>query len=242
MPVRRSPKKKSRKPKVVLAKNKVLVLCGLICAICVSAIAVSVAFNPQVAEKAKSVEVSKTEEKAKVAEKPKTAEKPKAAEAPKIAEKSKAVEKPALVEKPKSVEKTKAVEAPKIVEKNDVGSQKTVTKPVEKTGVTVPKKVNASSAGASQKNVQVASIVTPKQNEATVQNAVKNRFDLPPASNGATIVIVIDDAGRSAENTRKYAELPFPITIAVLPKLPQSCPSCKSRFRLRGRLRRPKSF
>ncbi len=228
MPARRSPKKKSRKPKVVLAKNKVLVFCGLICAICVSAIAVSVAFNPQIAEKAKAVEVSKTAEKAKVTEKPKTAEKPKAAEAPKIAEKSKNAEKPALVEKPKpvekpkSVEKTKTVEAPKIVEKNDVGSQKAVTKPVEKTGVTVPKKVNASSAGASQKNVQVASLVTPKQNEATVQNAVRNRFDLPPASNGATIVIVIDDAGRSAENTRKYAELPFPITIAVLPKLPQS--------------------
>ena len=49
-----------------------------------------------------------------------------------------------------------------------------------------------------------------------------SRFDIPPASNGATIVIIIDDAGRSAENTKKYTSLPFPITIAVLPKLPES--------------------
>lgn len=45
---------------------------------------------------------------------------------------------------------------------------------------------------------------------------------IPQAQKGATLVIVIDDAGRSAANTKKYAELPFPISIAVLPSQPQT--------------------
>ncbi len=45
---------------------------------------------------------------------------------------------------------------------------------------------------------------------------------IPPARNGATLVLVLDDAGRSAENVRRYTALPFPLTIAVLPRLPQS--------------------
>ncbi len=47
-------------------------------------------------------------------------------------------------------------------------------------------------------------------------------FAIPPARNGATLVLVLDDAGRSAENVRRYTALPFPLTIAVLPRLPQS--------------------
>lgn len=75
-----------------------------------------------------------------------------------------------------------------------------------------------------QKNdgAQIASVTTPKQQDNIQQNVPRNRFDIPPAANGATIVIVIDDAGRSVENTKRYASLPLPITIAVLPKLPQS--------------------
>ena len=64
----------------------------------------------------------------------------------------------------------------------------------------------------------------PKPAPAPVPAPAKaaSKFNFPPAKNGATIVIVIDDAGRSAENTKKYTDLPFPITIAVLPKLPQT--------------------
>ncbi|WP_191014764.1 divergent polysaccharide deacetylase family protein [Treponema zioleckii] len=87
---------------------------------------------------------------------------------------------------------------------------------------------NQKSAASSTKNEnraepkkQVASLTHPKQDAAQNQLA-KSRFDIPPAKNGATIVFVIDDAGRSAANTKKYTDLPFPITIAVLPKLPQT--------------------
>ncbi len=82
------------------------------------------------------------------------------------------------------------------------------------------------SAGSQKENKaeekkQVASLPHPKQ-EASKSQISKSRFNIPPAQNGATIVFVIDDAGRSAANTKKYTDLPFPITIAVLPKLPQT--------------------
>lgn len=61
------------------------------------------------------------------------------------------------------------------------------------------------------------------QNENAQNQALKNpRFDIPKAVNGATVVIVIDDAGRSVENVKRYAALPFPLTIAVLPRLANS--------------------
>ena len=47
-------------------------------------------------------------------------------------------------------------------------------------------------------------------------------FSVPQAVPGATIVLVIDDAGQSAARTKLYASLPFPLTIAVLPRLPQT--------------------
>lgn len=61
------------------------------------------------------------------------------------------------------------------------------------------------------------------QNENAQNQALKNpRFDIPKAVNGATVVIVIDDAGRSVENVKRYAALPFPLAIAVLPRLANS--------------------
>lgn len=73
-----------------------------------------------------------------------------------------------------------------------------------------------------KKSTQIAS-VNSNQNQNAQEQALKNpRFDIPKAAKNATVVIVIDDAGRSVENVKRYATLPFPLTIAVLPKLPQS--------------------
>lgn len=74
-----------------------------------------------------------------------------------------------------------------------------------------------------KKSSYVASSAGQKQNDNAQSQALKNpRFDIPKAVNGATVVIVIDDAGRSVENVKKYASLPFPLTIAVLPRLEHS--------------------
>ncbi|MGI5070099.1 divergent polysaccharide deacetylase family protein [Treponema pectinovorum] len=64
-------------------------------------------------------------------------------------------------------------------------------------------------------------VKTKKENLLKTEKQVP-AFKIPPAKNKATIVLVIDDAGLNVENTKKYASLPFPITIAVLPKLSHS--------------------
>ena len=47
-------------------------------------------------------------------------------------------------------------------------------------------------------------------------------FDIPPAVKGAVLVFVFDDAGLNPANVKRYTALPFPVTIAILPKLSHS--------------------
>lgn len=83
-----------------------------------------------------------------------------------------------------------------------------------------------------QKQDRVASVkVTPSPQ---IQEIPKKLFDIPQAKAGARICFVIDDAGSSAANVKRYTSLPFPITIAVLPKLAQSA-ECAQAVRSSGK-------
>ncbi|MBO7639268.1 MAG: divergent polysaccharide deacetylase family protein, partial [Treponema sp.] len=78
---------------------------------------------------------------------------------------------------------------------------------------------------SSQKNViqqqeKIASVTVNPQPQ--IQEIPKKLFDIPQAKPGTKICFVIDDAGLHASNVKRYTSLPFPITIAVLPKLAQS--------------------
>lgn len=48
------------------------------------------------------------------------------------------------------------------------------------------------------------------------------KYSIPPAKNGATLVFIIDDGGYDTYNLKLYTSLPFPIAVAVLPKLAHS--------------------
>ncbi|MBB5226463.1 hypothetical protein DYE50_08640 [Treponema ruminis] len=136
-------------------------------------------------------------------------------------------------------EKTVEKKNNKAEKKNSSSQPKIITKEMKESSAvkTLPSN-HTSQAGniQPQKNsgAQIASVMPPKEQETIQQNVPRNRFDIPPAAKGATIVIVIDDAGRSVENTRRYASLPFPITIAVLPKLLQSR-ACADAVRAAGK-------
>lgn len=45
------------------------------------------------------------------------------------------------------------------------------------------------------------------------------RYAIPAAKNGATLVFIIDDGGYDVTNLKQYTALPFPVAVAVLPKL-----------------------
>ena len=205
---------KAKKPKVTLAKNKVILLSALISGLCVLALTLSVILTKEPGaiplQKAQAQSQAKAEKTAEKIQTPKT--NPQKQE--KVAQKQQV--KPAVQQK----KETKQSEKP-------AQTQKTTpqTQPVKKT---------ESVKTSSNQNSQIASVTPPKQQEQIQQNVPRNRFDLPPASNGATIVIIIDDAGRSVENTKRYASLPFPITIAVLPKQSQSR-ACADAIRAAGK-------
>ena len=74
------------------------------------------------------------------------------------------------------------------------------------------------SAETASKRQEIASAKTASGN---AQNPAP-LFDIPPAVNKAVLIFVFDDAGLNPANVKRYTAMPFPVTIAVLPKLSHS--------------------
>ncbi len=210
-PVKRRTSGKKRTKKVNLDKNKVRLLCGIIFLICCVCIAFNIVIQ-SAGEKQKTAQKTTVAE-AQIQEK-KTTPKTKAVTEKKAqpaqsqnsakAESSKVKEQPAKPQTPKSEQSQKA-QPPK-------------------TDSTVKKQETASNV---QKNKpeQVQAKKDDSKTNVLTQDTKKTEsspFLIPPAKNNATLVFVIDDAGLNVEYTKKYATLPFPLTIAVLPKLVHS--------------------
>lgn len=218
-----SPSKKTKKTsvrrrkvkKVKLDKNKVTLLCGIIFLICCVCIAVNVlsqsAKSKNVAEIAKSEK--KTEQRQQNSgELGKTQKKKEVSDSKELKKSADSVKK---VENSKNVNKTS--------QKQNADSKKNPAKSIESTNKTQTenKNIQKTKPEIENKNKNVENLEKSKKNEQ-IQNKEKKQdlpFLIPPAQNGATLVFVIDDAGMNAEYTKRYASLPFPLTIAVLPKL-----------------------
>lgn len=218
-----SPSKKTKKTsvrrrkvkKVKLDKNKVTLLCGIIFLICCVCIAVNVlsqsAKSKNVAEIAKSEK--KTEQRQQNSDElGKTQKKKEVSDSKELKKSSDSAKK---VENSKNVNKTS--------QKQNADSKKNPAKSIESTNKiqTENKNIQKTKPEIENKSKTVENLEKSKKNEQ-IQNKEKKQdlpFLIPPAQNGATLVFVIDDAGMNAEYTKRYASLPFPLTIAVLPKL-----------------------
>lgn len=218
-----SPSKKTKRTsvrrrkvkKVKLDKNKVTLLCGIIFLICCVCIAVNVlsqsAKSKNVAEIAKSEK--KTEQRQQNSgELGKTQKKKEVSDSKELKKSADSAKK---VENSKNVNKTS--------QKQNADSKKNPAKSIENTNKiqTENKNIQKTKPEIENKNKNVENLEKSKKNEQ-IQNKEKKQdlpFLIPPAQNGATLVFVIDDAGMNAEYTKRYASLPFPLTIAVLPKL-----------------------
>lgn len=218
-----SPSKKTKRTsvrrrkvkKVKLDKNKVTLLCGIIFLICCVCIAVNVlsqsAKSKNVAEIAKSEK--KTEQRQQNSgESGKTQKKKEVSDSKELKKSADSAKK---VENSKNINKTS--------QKQNADSKKNPAKSIESTNKTQTenKNIQKTKPEIENKNKNVENLEKSKKNEQ-IQNKEKKQdlpFLIPPAQNGATLVFVIDDAGMNAEYTKRYASLPFPLTIAVLPKL-----------------------
>lgn len=218
-----SPSKKTKKnsvrrrkvKKVKLDKNKVTLLCGIIFLICCVCIAVNVlsqsAKSKNIAEIAKSEK--KTEQRQQNSgELGKTQKKKEVSDSKELKKSADSAKKD---ENSKNVNKTS--------QKQSADSKKNPAKSIENTNKiqTENKNIQKTKPEIENKSKTVEKLEKSKKNEQ-IQNKEKKQdlpFLIPPAQNGATLVFVIDDAGMNAEYTKRYASLPFPLTIAVLPKL-----------------------
>lgn len=201
--------------KVKLDKNKVTLLCGIIFLICCVCIAVNVLSQ---STKSKNVaEIAKSEKKTEQrqqnsGELGKTQKKKEVSDSKELKKSSDSAKK---VENSKNVNKTS--------QKQSADSKKNPAKSIESTNKiqTENKNIQKTKPEIENKNKNVENLEKSKKNKQ-IQNKEKKQdlpFLIPPAQNGATLVFVIDDAGMNAEYTKRYASLPFPLTIAVLPKL-----------------------
>lgn len=201
--------------KIKLDKNKVTLLCGIIFLICCVCIAVNVlsqsAKSKNIAEIAKSEK--KTEQRQQNSgELGKTQKKKEVSDSKELKKSADSAKKD---ENSKNVNKTS--------QKQNADSKKNPAKSIENTNKiqTENKNIQKTKPEIENKSKTVENLEKSKKNEQ-IQNKEKKQdlpFLIPPAQNGATLVFVIDDAGMNAEYTKRYASLPFPLTIAVLPKL-----------------------
>ncbi len=201
--------------KVKLDKNKVTLLCGIIFLICCVCIAVNVL--SQSAKSKNVAEIAKNEKK--------TEQRPQnLSELNKNQKKKEVSDSKELKKSPgfaKKDENSKNVN--KTSQKQNADSKKNPVKSIENTNKiqTENKNIQKTKPGIENKSKTVETLEKSKKNEQ-IQSTEKKQdlpFLIPPAQNGATLVFVIDDAGMNAEYTKRYASLPFPLTIAVLPKL-----------------------
>lgn len=201
--------------KVKLDKNKVTLLCGIIFLICCVCIAVNVLSQ---SAKAKNIaEIAKSEKKTEQrqqnsGELGKTQKKKEVSDSKELKKSADSAKKD---ENSKNVNKTS--------QKQSADSKKNPAKSIENTNKiqTENKNIQKTKPEIENKSKTVENLEKSKKNEQ-IQNKEKKQdlpFLIPPAQNGATLVFVIDDAGMNAEYTKRYASLPFPLTIAVLPKL-----------------------
>ena len=218
-----SPSKKTKRTsvrrrkvkKVKLDKNKVTLLCGIIFLICCVCIAVNVLSQSAKAKNIAEIEKSekKTEQRQQNSgELGKTQKKKEVSDSKELKKSADSAKKD---ENSKNVNKTS--------QKQNADSKKNPAKSIENTNKiqTENKNIQKTKPEIENKSKTVENLEKSKKNEQ-IQNKEKKQdlpFLIPPAQNGATLVFVIDDAGMNAEYTKRYASLPFPLTIAVLPKL-----------------------
>lgn len=193
---KRTPRKK--KPKIILDNKSVMLLSAVIIFLC--AVFLSMAFVFSSPKKEKQPKVANVEQPVLRQE-----QKIKPAEKNKISEN---------VNQPKKVQLEKKETVQKTVE-----IQPEVKKvPVEKkTEEKKPQPI--SKLEVKKEEPRIASVNPPAKKTEEIKI---EKYSIPPAKNGATLVFIIDDGGYDTYNLKLYTSLPFPIAIAVLPKLAHS--------------------
>lgn len=211
-------KRRAKKPKVRLSARKVYVLSGVIVCLCAASLALSVALSARADKPAQPAQAVRPTPAEAVARQPvpqqkadpaRTATPPARQLSPEQSPQAAPESRPPAQTPPQSAPSPTAADKPR---------------PTAPAAREQPASVRAhAETDSPARQPDSARMDSPHAPPTPAQHpAADSPFAVPPARNGATLVLVLDDAGRSAENVRRYTALPFPLTVAVLPRLPQS--------------------
>lgn len=213
-------KKKTIKPKVKLDTNKVLVMSIAVIISCIILLVATfiIPVNPNdsnyVAKSSTSQLNSSVEKKSSKEQLKKTqSSKKETTSSSKNTQKSNRQAQKQSSSKKESTSNTSSSKG--VQPKSDSTKKESSSTKVNSTqSQTSQKKVESQGATSSKKTTEVTTPVQPK-----VDSLYQ---DFPAANNNATLVFVFDDAGHNVSQLKKFLALPFPITIAILPKLEYS--------------------
>lgn len=212
---KRTTRRTTKKPKVYIPAYKAIILCCVIITICMSLLLVTTLKEPDrklsdaaiqrykeeiVDSKKQAEEVKEPAKKTETAKKTENSKKSasaKASEAAKKSDSSKKTEAPKEESKKKDTPKEEAPKKVKAPEKIETPQVKEEKKPAE--------------------TKDAAPAPAPK-----TQSEQKSKFNFPPAKNGAQLIFVFDDGGQNLSHLKPFLNLPFPITVAVLPQITHS--------------------
>lgn len=228
-PVQKKRPARKRKPKVSLDSTRVTVLAAVIVALCILFLSLSFVFSRAASSSSAAKNISQ-KEPAAVAVEPAKKLPPAKKKTEPSAKKSTSSSK-----KAESSDKTDSAKKGTSSSKKTESSDKTVS--AKKSTDSAQKKPAAENTASSAAQNAVAK--TSVSEKTTAKPSVKDqshlasavvpqkpveelpdrKFNIPKAAPGAKIAFVIDDAGQSVSNLKKYTSLPFDISVAVLPGL-----------------------
>lgn len=81
---------------------------------------------------------------------------------------------------------------------------------------------NTNTKPAANSNTNTATTIKPSNTAATTTVKPAPKYDFPKALNNAQLIFIFDDGGQNNAQLKKFLNLPFPITVAVLPRLAHS--------------------
>lgn len=197
---KKSPQKRraAKRTRVALDSKKVAIASTCVCAFCVLLLAVSALFSARRQE----------------------------AERPVLVEKRIQQEKIEIIETPQSKSKSDfeassknaSAENSSLKKENLAKENSSIKKSAQENSSEVKKEIAKNSLPPERKSETISS----EKNAAQNPPASMQDFGFPPASKNAVLCVVFDDGGQNVAQLKKCVALPFPVTVAVLPRLAHS--------------------
>ena len=197
---------KNRKPKVYVSPYKALVLCFAVILFCLCLLLIVSKVDKTTTSSSKLPSISERFEEPKITVKTEKVDKVEPVKVEPVKETETKVQEVKIDKVENKTEKTE-----KVVRKEEpVIKQTTSPATQEKTAETTKK--------------QETKTTTP---QTTTTQTVKASYNFPQAVNHAQLIFVFDDGGQNLNHLDAFLNLPFPITVAVLPRLAYSKESAK---------------